>query len=180
MTQENAEPDLQTAKDDTNPFGRTAYKPRMKFHRWAIILAAATIVLMALILIFRSPSTEQKTGMTSARPTKKANATIASPVFKSRLAAQLQVNEIIAMETVARRDKQMLLELFKKLQEAFPVDIRAWEFSNLSATQMEALQQKARSGEPTSSEFLASSNRYHALKNRIAGLEKRLGHPGRC
>ena len=172
MTQENAEPDLQTAKDDTNPFGRTAYKPRMKFHRWAIILAAATIVLMALILIFRSPSTEQKTGMTSARPTKKANAAIASPVFKSRLAAQLQVNEIIAMETVARRIKKYCCNPLEKLPEKSSLDIRHWNFSDLTAGQVNRLRQQARNGDKHCADFLVLLEQYQALKNRIQAAWK--------
>ncbi|TFG79351.1 MAG: hypothetical protein E4H23_06155 [Chrysiogenales bacterium] len=177
MTHESDNRDLKTAKDDTNPFGRAALRRSLKFRHWAIGIAAAAIVVLGLILIFRPALAEREPAINPLDAAKGQEQRKQPAMFKDRLAAQLQVNEIIAMETVARRDKQMLLELFGKLQETSPVDIRDWDFSNLSEGQMETLRQRARSGEPTSADFLALSSRYHSLKNRISGLEKRLGQP---
>ena len=102
---------------------------------------------------------------------------ISSPFFKDRLAVQLHVNEIIAMEAGARQAKIMLLELFGKIQETGSLDIRNWDFSNLTAKQNETLREKARRGDKACADFLALSGRYHSLKNRIGSLEKRLGQP---
>jgi len=176
MIHESDRRNLKTAKDDTNPFGRAAYKPHLKFQRWAIGLAMATIFFWGLLLIFRPFSPEQRTGLMPAAASKGLKPAITSSVFKDRLTAQLQVNEIIAMETVARQDKKILLEFFEQLPEKSSIAIHDWNFSNLTTGQIDKLRQKARSGDRHCVDFLVLYGKYKALKKRISELETRLGH----
>jgi|GEM_PF-2016446 len=177
MTHESDQQNLKTAKDDTNPFGRAAFRRSLKFRHWSITIAMATILLLGLILIFRPAFPGRATAMNPVAAPKSIIHKKSPAAFKDRLEAQLQVNEVIAMETGARQAKKMLLELFGKIQETNSLDFRDWDFSNLTVKQNEALREKARRGDKACADFLALSSRYHSLKNRISGLEKRLGQP---
>ncbi|MFH2107801.1 MAG: hypothetical protein ABII93_03950 [Chrysiogenia bacterium] len=177
MTHESDNRDLKTAKDDTNPFGRAACRRSWKFRHWAIGMALAIILLLGLILIFRPAFPGRTAAMNPVAATKSINHKNSPTIFKDRLAAQLQVNEIIANETGARQAKKMLLELFGKIRETSSQDIRDWDFSNLTIKQSETLRERARRGDKTCADFLVLSGRYHSLKNRISVLEKRMGQP---
>src|SRR4030042_1772873 len=102
MTHESDSRDLKTAKDDTNPFGRAANRRSLKFRHWTMGIAMATILLLGLILIFRPAFPGRATAMKPVVAPKSINLKKSPAPFKDRLAAQLQVNEVIAMETGAR------------------------------------------------------------------------------
>ena len=178
MTQKSDRHDYDAAaKDDTNPFGRTIYKPKNKFLRWAIWFAMVAIVVLGLTLIFRVPSADLGPNVLPANASKKPKPPLSSPSIKDRLAAQLLINEITAMEKVARQDKKQLLELLGQLSEKSAIDTRAWDFANLSSGQMDLLHQRAHDGDARASDYLVQLDKYQALQNRIRGLEANLGSP---
>jgi hypothetical protein len=176
-TNRQANSSTQFKKDDTNPFGRSAYKPKKRFRRRAIWLAIVTIVILGLIIIYRSFSAAKETSVQPANTTKKLTPSRLSPKIASRLEAQLRVNEITGMEKIARQDKKQLVELLGQLPKKSAIDTRDWDLSDLSDKQMSLLQQKARSGNKTASSFLDQLGKYRTLKNSIRGFEKNLGIP---
>jgi len=107
MIQETDRQDLKSpAKDDTNPFGHIAYKPKKKIKRWAIGLAIATISVLGLILIFISFSPDPQANVLPANSSKNLDQPLLSLSSKDRLAKQQRINEITARETVDRQDKE--------------------------------------------------------------------------
>lgn len=162
-------------KDDTNPFGRSAPKPKNKFRRWVIWLAIATIVILCLILIYRSISANGESSVPPANIAKKVTPPRLSPQITNRLEAQLRINEITAVERIARQDKKRLVELLGQLPGKRPSGTRDWDVSNLTDKQMNFLRQKARSRSKTGISFLEQLGKYKALRSRVSELEKKLG-----
>lgn len=121
MTQGSNQHNLASpAKDDTNPCGLSAYRKKSKFRRWLIGLALAAIVVLGLMLIYRSFSKEQKPGGEPAIAIRKPNQPLPSAQITDRLTAQLQVNEITAMETVARKEKNSFGSFLDKCRKRAP------------------------------------------------------------
>jgi hypothetical protein len=128
-------------------------------------------------LIYRSFSVGAGSSVRPANISKKLNQPRQSPAITNRLEAQLRVNEITAMERIARQEKKQLVELLGQLPKKCAIDTRNWNLSNLSDKQMSLLQKKAHNGNKTAGGFLDRLGNYKTLKNRIREAEANLGIP---
>jgi len=144
-----------TPKDDTNPFAKMAYRPRHKFGSWLILFAGAVVIALMVLLILE------------LLPAKKE--------INDRLTAQFRVNEITALEVVARQKQKQLRDIFIQLPENSALDTSGWDFTNPAAGQLATLRQKAQANDDSAATYLARLDEYAILKKRLAELETRLG-----
>jgi len=156
-TDQQANSSAALKKADTNPFGMNSYHPRRRF--WPRIVAISILIIAAvgLTFIFKLLPLKNK--------------------INERLAVQLQVNEITALETVARQEQKKLLEIFTNLAKESGINASGWDFSAPTPEQLRLLQQH----EPETGELLATyiakRDECIFLKQRVHDLEVRLGTP---
>jgi hypothetical protein len=144
-------------KSDTNPFGVAAYQPKGRFWRRIIAVSAVLITAGGLLLIFKLLPVKNK--------------------INNQLDAQLLVNEITALENVARQEQKRLLDIFSALVQKNGINASGWDFSNPTAKQLQALQQQAPATNDLFITYQAKRNEYISFKQSIRDLETRLGTP---
>jgi len=146
------------SKEKTNPFGRRAYRPRRRLSLFIAFLAVALALPIAYWLL---------------RPREVPHPAKA----KDRLAVQLRINEIRALETEARLQHQRLWDMVCRLAATQNVDAAGWDLYDPSEEQKNILSAAARRRKPLAREILEGMAALERLKTRIAVAERDLGEP---